>query len=530
VYPNARPPHLPAWALALALGAAGAFASSAGGALRRRGAPAPAAAPARSSLGSPRGVRPRAGALAGVVAVLAGACALAAPAPVASAHARLVRAEPPNLARLSSTPDRVVLAFSEPVQVVRPGDVRLLDHEGQAARTGGAHTAPRGGRVVTLWLRSRLRPGSWTVRYHVLSADAHTLSGAVVFAAGGAVLLPPAGGASAGPSETSAWAVDSRFAELVALGGLLALLAFRWLVWGPALLRAPGLGDAERTRAALEGRRLFWTAFWTAAAVAGLAEAAVLAVKTDLVFATGLWGALAHPAAAERLVSASRFGDLLGGRGALLCAIAMLSFWTWLAEPAMAEPPRGAGGRALPAVVLALLSAGALGLIAAQGHASQAPLPALSIAFDAVHLGAVAVWAGGLACLGAVLRAAPRVLPAGGPSLAAAVLGRFSRLAAGAVAVIAATGLARAAGELAAPSDLWATPYGRTLILKTLLLAPVAVLAIRHRRAIAALAVCGRPARARLRRVARDLRAELAVAMTIVLVAAVLVGQLPGRA
>jgi copper transport protein len=390
-------------------------------------------------------------------------------------------------------------------------------------------TAPRDDRVVTIPLPAGLRADSWTVRYRVLAADAHALSGGLVFAVGGAALLPPAGGAPAGPSETSPWAVDARFAELVALGGLVALLAFRWLVWGPALARVPELTGAERMRAAIAGRRAFWRAFWVVAAAAGLAEAVVLVVKTDVVFGAGLWGAVAHPAAAERLVAASRFGGLLGARGGLLCAMAVLAFWEWLLEPAVAPAPRGAGGRALPAVALGGLSVATLGLLSAQGHASQAPLAGVSIAVDAVHLGAVAVWAGGLACLAATLRRLSRLERGAGPPLARAVLRRFSRVAGAAMGVIATSGLARAAGELAAPSELWATPYGRSLVLKTLLLAPIAVLALRHRRAIAAVAVGGRPGRALLHGLSRELRAELAVAMTIVLVAAVLVAQVPGR-
>ena len=60
-------------------------------------------------------------------------------------------------------------------------------------------------------------------------------------------------------------------------------------------------------------------------------------------------------------------------------------------------------------------------------------------------------------------------------------------------------------------------------------LAPVAVLALRNRRAIAALGAGGRARGAALRGVWRDVRAELAVSAMIVLVASVLVAQVPGR-
>jgi copper transport protein len=499
------------WALALALGAAAALVSLARGALRRRVAANEAVRAAH--------VRRRA-----LTLVTLCALAVALPAASASAHATLLHASPAALARVATAPSKVTLAFSEPVAVVGPGGVALLDHSGRRVAGATLSAGKRDRRVVVLAIRGALPADSYTVRYRVISADAHALGGAVTFAVGDAPLLPPAGSAAAGPGETGAWAVNARFTELVALGLLLALTAFRWLVWGPALEGASGLSKRERAAAARAGRRRYWRAFWCVAALAGIAEAGVLVVKAALVFGSGVWGSVTTPVAAERLLASSRFGDLLGLRGGLLCAIAAVALWQWLNEPSDARPRPGG------AVAIAALSAAALGLVSAQGHASQAPHAALQVAFDAVHLGAAAIWIGGLACLAAVLRAAPRALPGeAAGSVSAAVLRRFSRVALGAVAVIAATGVARALGELGGAAQLWATPYGRSLLIKSLLLAPVAVLALRNRRAIAVLAHGGRPTTAALRRVWRDVRAELAVGTTIVLVASVLVAQVPGR-
>src|SRR4051794_24761872 len=512
VYANATRPHLPRWALALALGAAAAFVSLSRASLRRRAVPAPAASPSRA--------RRRRRALALVTLC---ALALALPVASASAHATLVRSTPAALARIATAPRRLELRFSEPVQIVGAGDVALLDHAGRRVRAATARTGGGDRRGVTLAVRGALPADSYTVRYRVISADAHTLDGALTFAVGGAPLLPPAGRAAGGSSETGPWAVDARFTELVALGLLLALTAFRGLVWGPAVERSPGLDPRQRATAARAGDRRYWRAFWCVAALATVAEVGVLVVKAALVFGSGVWGSLTTPAATERLLASSRFGDLLGLRAGLLCAIAALALWQWVSERAGARARGAATG--VPA-----LSALTLGLISAQGHASQAPLPALSVAFDAVHLGAAAVWVGGLGCLAAVLRAAPRALPGGaGSALAAAALRRFSRVAFAAVAVIAATGLARALDELDAPAQLWATPYGRSLLSKTVLLAPGAVLALRNRRAIAALGAGGRAGGVALRGVWRDVRAELALSAMIVFVASVLVAQVPGR-
>jgi copper transport protein len=289
--------------------------------------------------------------------------------------------------------------------------------------------------------------------------------------------------------------------------------------------RARGLPAAERETALRHGQRLFWRAFWALAVLAGAAECAVLAAKSAVVFHTGLGTAALHPAAAYRLVAASRFGDLFGWRSGALFALVAVAFVTWTSE---SEGPPSAGRRG-PFAVMALLGVAALALLASQGHASQAPLALLSIAADATHLTAAAIWIGGLPCLAAVLFRAPRALPEGGRKLASATLARFSRIALWLVAIIAVTGFARLAGELSSPTQLWSTAYGRSVLLKAALLCPILVLALRHRRLVAALADALTPSVARLRAVARTVQVELTLAAAIIAVAALLVAQIPGR-
>jgi putative copper export protein len=67
-------------------------------------------------------------------------------------------------------------------------------------------------------------------------------------------------------------------------------------------------------------------------------------------------------------------------------------------------------------------------------------------------------------------------------------------------------------------------------MLKASLLAPILILAQRNRRLVAALAGGLTPTAERLRSVARSVQMELAIAMGIVIVAALLVAQIPGRA
>jgi copper transport protein len=452
-------------------------------------------------------------------AILAGSAASAA------AHASLVSSSPASGARVRAGPAQVVLRFSEPAQVVNRRDVTVVDGHGARVDAGAPRTAPGDGRTILVPLNGPLVPDSYTVRLRVVAADSHAAAAAFVFAVGGARPGPPILAGAGGLTDASAAAVGARVAELGGLLLLLGLIGFRALVWDPAVDRAGGLRPGDRERALRLGRRLFWAAFWSLTALAAAAEGVVLAAKSAVVFHTSLVGAAAHPADAYRLVAASRFGDMLGWRCGALFLLAAAGFGLWNAE--VEAPPRAS--RRAPLALMAAAGVAALTLLSGQGHASDAPLAPLSVAFDAAHLVAVSLWTGGLLCLVAVLLRVPRVLSDGGRALASAVLMRFSRVAVWSVVVIAVTGLARATGELSSPVQLATTGYGNSLLLKTSLLLPLLVLARRNRRFVARLSVARPPGATRLRAVARAAEAELAIAAGIVVVAAILVAQVPGR-
>jgi copper transport protein len=450
---------------------------------------------------------------------------LAMTAGPALAHATLLGSTPAAKQRdVSSTPS-INLRFSEPVQIVNRGDVTIVDARGVRVDGGRPSTLPDNPRQVVVPLRGPLVPSSYTVRYRVVSADSHSEAQAYVFAVGNAKLGEPILAGAGGLSDSSPAAVAARVVELAALGLLLGLLAFRALVWGPAVARAGGLTADERERALAGGQRVFWRSFWTLAVVAGLGESAILAAKSAVVFHTSLLSAAVHPTGAFRLVAASRFGDYLGWRSAALVVLVAVAFVTWTVESTSAPSV----GRRGPFAAMALLGVAALTLLAGQGHASQAPLAPLSVAADAAHLAGAAIWVGGLPCLLLVLLRAPKRLPEGGRALASATLSRFSKIALWSVVVIALTGLARMTGELSSPSQLVTTAYGRDLMLKASLMAPILILARRNRRFVAALSGGLVPTAARLRTVARSVQIELMIATGIITLAAILVAQIPGR-
>jgi copper transport protein len=450
----------------------------------------------------------------------------------ADAHAVLLETTPAAGESLASAPASVTLRFSETIHLVRPEDVSVVDEDGRPVTEGDPARAPSNSRVVVAPLRAGLAEGTFTVRYRILSADAHVVSGLYAFGVGSGPIGPPVSeGAGRGPAESGGWAVSARLLELVGIGGLFGLIAFRWLVWAPAHRGTPSLSPAE-SQAALEWLRdRFWGVFAVLAIGSLVAEAYLLFVKSASLLGTTVFGALADPAGVSRALSETPFGSQVQLRAAILVVL----FATGLVQSAVesqsadGDRPLRPGGRPVAGAVMAACALVVLGSISAQGHASQAPWSPLSIGADAIHLAAAAVWIAGLAMTLTVLRRAPRVAPDGGPLLAARTLARFSRVALVSVGLAIATGTIRTIGELSDPAELWQTGHGRSIVIKLALLCPIGFLSFRNRRIVTALRTVSRPNRPTLQMVRRGVALEIGLSLAVVVVAALLVGQVPGR-
>jgi putative copper export protein len=104
----------------------------------------------------------------------------------------------------------------------------------------------------------------------------------------------------------------------------------------------------------------------------------------------------------------------------------------------------------------------AAALLAFTGHAASVNPAAGAIFTDATHVLSAGAWAGGILVL-ATLRA-----PSGwGGDEGRAMILRFGRVAFLAFTITALTGVLRATEELRGLDDLWGTPYGMVLSLKT---------------------------------------------------------------
>ena len=118
------------------------------------------------------------------------------------------------------------LQFSEAITLLNPAeDCQVVSSTGASIESAPCHVSRTDVRELDAPLMPGISPGTYTVRYQVVSSDSHVVGAALAFAIGhGPVGLPYLGNRPGqGPSETGAWEVSARFLEFVGLGGLLAL-------------------------------------------------------------------------------------------------------------------------------------------------------------------------------------------------------------------------------------------------------------------------------------------------------------------
>jgi copper transport protein len=417
-----------------------------------------------------------------VLAELVVAWLLLACAP-ALAHANLVEASPPQGSEVSRPPERVELRFSEPVDaefdpvVVRAaGGARVDAHD--------ARVDPEDARVVLADLE-RVPEGSYTVEWRVTSIDGHVVEGRYGFAVVAARVdrppsedagdratsaettgaqgghhaghhggdtgkvastdrREPAPGPAAGGSATRAASIEHGLA-LAATAFLAGLAPFAAVVWLPAS------GQSGVSRAAIRSFGVLAGGLLLALALAGVGELSTYAVRAsgDSLSTELFWQTLFDSRVGA--VWLARLSMALLAAAAITAAAGSGRTWPWWA--------------AIGTSAMLLMTLTGLSHAAATGRL-------LPLVADWIHAMAAAVWMGGLLgfavalCSGAFRGLAPDSRT----KLRERSVRRFSAVATCAVVVLAGTGLYAAVLHVPNPQALLATPYGRALIAKLVLL------------------------------------------------------------
>ncbi|RIV36817.1 copper resistance CopC/CopD family protein [Micromonospora radicis] len=408
---------------------------------------------------------------------------LLAPAAPASAHAVLSSSSPAASSVVPTAPSEVVLTFTEQVRKV-PDRIRVIAPDGSRADRGEPTFTDT---VVNIPVDPSAGNGTYLVTYRVISADSHPVSGAFTYSVGAP---------SEPPVDTDDGRADPVVSNAIKVGKFVGYAGLLLLI-GPALVLAL-LWPRRLSRTG--PARVAWVGL-------GLVAVATIAVTLLQVPYTNGGGPFDITGAGLSLVLGSTFG------AAHLVRLGLLAAAVFLLRPLLA----GSVGRT-DLVILGVLGGATLLTWPLAGHPAASPAPAVSVVVDAVHLGAMAVWLGGLVMLAVFL------LPRADERELGAILPIWSRWAALAVSALLLAGIVQALIEVATPTALVNTTYGRLVLAKVGLFALVIAVAAYSRQLVRKRVAASRPAPVR-----RAIWVELAVTAVVLAVSAVLVQTPPAR-
>lgn len=388
------------------------------------------------------------------------------------------------------------------------GQIRVTSSSGARVDENGTTLAAGDGHLMSTALGPALPPGIYTAAWSLTSAvDGHYSAGSFAFAvqdANGSIhgVLP---GLEAPEEPAPSLAeVALRAGSFLCLAALVGACAVAALVWAPAARR----GGKDSQGASLSTLRtlLLWGA-GNAGAFAAL-TLAWFAYALGLSASEGASVSLSTPFA---LSMVARIG-LAGGAGALLLAAR--------------RRPTIATRRFDPLLFGAFAGAlGAVGATSAAGHAAASgALGGAGVALDALHLGAVTTWVGGLMAL-VTLR--PALVAPHVSDVVAPALQRFSRLATVCVAAVLVGGLWLALLEVETADRLLSTTFGNLVLAKILLFLPIVSLgAWNHFRQVPRLERPSRRAPA-VRHILSRVRFEVALGAAVLVLAGLLTATSP---
>jgi copper transport protein len=415
-----------------------------------------------------------------VFLVLAGVfAAMVATAGHASAHAVLESTSPSNGVVADSAPTRVMLTFGETVQV-EPDGVRVIAPDGSSADNGKADHIDGRGETVGVQLTTQ-QQGTYTVSWHVVSADSHPVSGAFTFSVGHASAAAPVAAPSSGSLAVSIVYWTARGLEYASFALLIGVVAFVFWCW-PA-------GSVSRTVRRLIGGS------WLALVLATVAGALL----------QGPYGA---GVGLDHLFDGNLFSSTLDislGTGVIVRIVVLALAAPYIGE-LLATTEWTPNRRAVFGGVGILLLNTLAWTWSMSGHAATGLQADLAMPVDVLHLDAMGIWLGGLVV---VWRAKP-------PQQA---VQRFSQVAFLCVGVLVATGTYQSWRQLGSWAGFFDTEYGRLLLLKI-----AAVLVV-----LGAAYFSRQWVRAHLARLRRPVLVETAGAVIVLGLTAALVNAEPAR-
>jgi len=441
---------------------------------------------------------------------------LLAVAPSASAHATVVSTSPSDGQVVAAAPTVVSVRFDEPVQM-QFGALRVFSPSGSRVDEG-APSHPAGHEdTVQVGLGSNLGRGTYTVAWHVISADSHPVSGAFTF--------------SVGASSVTSVSQDTLNTAGSRTVGVLYGIA-RGLAYGGFALAVGATG--------------FVLCCWPAGARSRRVRALIGAGWGALVAASvavlGLQGPYDGGFGLSRVFDTSVLHTTLGTRLGTALAVRLVLLGVFGAGLVILLPRverASARLRIIAGSVGAAVAAGMAATWASVDHAGTGSQVALALPLDIVHVLAMGTWLGGLAVVVAALLR-PAAAATGGiggtggagvdlPVLAAAIR-RFSTIAACCIGALVITGTYQAWRQVGTLGALTGTVYGKLLLVKLLGVGLVIALGYLARVWIAHyLNGSGTADSVAIRQLRRSTALEVVLASGVLAVTAMLVNAPPAR-
>ena len=358
--------------------------------------------------------------------LLVAAASLGLSAAPAAAHAVPVATTPGDGAVLAEAPPSVSVEFSEPVSADL-GGLRVFDADGERVDRGAIEVA---GRTITIALDDDLPDGGYLASYRIISADGHPVVGGIVFSVGDAEADTGALARLLEDDGDRPWEIAGAVARWLSMVG--ALVVVGGVAFSTWCRVEPDTPWAQR-------------AFATAAFVGVVGMLAVVPIQAALATGQGA-GALLQDGVLSTVLADGFGAAVVLGVGGLIVAVGTVA-WSTVAA-----------------------SIGALAVLVSFPLVGHTRVDDVVVGFvaDVAHVGAAAVWTGGVVFLLLARRHIERRADR------AQVVGRFSTLATTSIVVVGVAGAVLSWTEVRALDALTSTGYGWTLLGKVGVVALVA--------------------------------------------------------
>ncbi|HEU5229589.1 MAG TPA: copper resistance protein CopC [Ktedonobacteraceae bacterium] len=390
-----------------------------------------------------------------------------------AAHSVLLRSDPARDAVLNEAPSQVRLWFSEDLNPTF-STASVTNSHNQKVDTGQSHVSSSDPRELDVQLSPNLPTSVYIVIWRSQSAaDGHVLTGSFLFTValpGSAV--PTAGNLGAGQTTSggaAAGQLDGPTLLLLIMTTLVDLGVVFWMgaqLWRTFVLQLAEDDHPEQTVIRQREEERFERRFsLPALAILLLANMGVL-LALSLSLTNGQWGQALALSNLTGLVSHGQFGTYWIMRQAVIILAIVLSGFTLLSRPLSAAI------RSILSWVNLILGLALLIAVALSGHAAAVTgnIALFAILGDWLHLLAASLWVGGMMYIATiylpVLQQSPLLERT--RSLLT-TLPRFSLLAITGVIIMSLTGPLNATVHMTSWDQLYTTAYGRSLVVKVLL-------------------------------------------------------------